>query len=68
MIYISPLPLRCLQRGESALARAGYPKREASKMWAYRFEKRLPAHLNLGPVVQRSKDRYCIEAEGISFL
>jgi hypothetical protein len=32
-------------------------------MWAYRFEKRLPKHLNLGPVKQNTKESKRIQAE-----
>ncbi|KAG2000785.1 hypothetical protein GB937_010838 [Aspergillus fischeri] len=39
-----------------ALIRAGKPGQQVSKMWAYRFEKRLPAHLKLGPVKQKTKE------------
>ena len=33
-----------------ALVRAGKPNQQVSKMWAYRFIKRLPPGLDLGPV------------------
>ncbi|KAF4236562.1 hypothetical protein CNMCM8980_009552 [Aspergillus fumigatiaffinis] len=45
-----------------ALQRAGESRR-VSKMWAYRFEKRLPEHLNLGPVRQNTKESKRIQAE-----
>jgi transposase-like protein len=45
-----------------ALQRASESRR-VSKMWAYRFEKRLPEHLNLGPVRQNTKESKHIQAE-----
>ena len=50
-----------------ALVRAG-SNHEVSKMWAYRFEKRLPAHLTLGPVIQRTKDKKRLDAEDVGYL
>ena len=50
-----------------ALERAGKTKR-VSKMWAYRFEKRLPPNLNLGPVKQRTKASKRITAEDAGYL
>lgn len=46
-----------------ALIRAGKPDQRVSKMWAYRFEKRLPEHLKLGPVKQKTKESKRIQAE-----
>lgn len=46
-----------------ALIRAGQLDREVSKMWAYRFTKRLPPHLQLRPVVQKTKDSKRIDTE-----
>jgi hypothetical protein len=37
-------------------------------MWAYRFEKRLPAHLVLGPVIQRTKDKKRLKAKDVGYL
>jgi hypothetical protein len=37
-------------------------------MWAYRFEKRLPEHLNLGPVRQNTKESKRIQAEDAGLL
>jgi hypothetical protein len=51
-----------------ALARAGRPNEHVSKMWAYRFEKRLPKHLNLGPVRQKTKESKRIQAEDAGLL
>jgi hypothetical protein len=50
------------------LARAGQPDRQVSKMWAYRFEARLPEHLNLAPVKQKTKELKRIQAEDAGFL
>ena len=50
-----------------ALVRAG-SNHEVSKMWAYRFEKRLPEHLTLGPVIQRTKDKKRLDAEDVGYL
>jgi hypothetical protein len=44
-----------------ALRRAG-KDRQVSKVWAYRFEKRLPEHLNLGPIKQKTKESKRIQA------
>src|SRR5690348_5328227 len=37
-------------------------------MWAYCFEKRLPEHLRLGPVKQKTKELKCIQAEDAGLL
>ncbi|XBQ94315.1 hypothetical protein V6000_010144 [Aspergillus fumigatus] len=42
--------------------------RQVSRVWAYRFEKRLPEHLNLGPVKQKTKESKCIKAEDAGLL
>ena len=50
-----------------ALERAGQ-ERQVSKMWAYRFEARLPKHLNLAPVKQKTKELRRIQAEDAGLL
>ena len=50
-----------------ALQRAGESRR-VSKMWAYRFEKRLPEYLNLGPMKQKTKESKRIRAEDAGLL
>ena len=37
-------------------------------MWAYRFEKQLPEHLNLGPAKQKIKESKRIQAEDAGLL
>lgn len=51
-----------------ALARAGHPERQVSKMWPYRFEKRIPQHLKLAPVKQKTKEAKRIQAEDAGLL
>jgi hypothetical protein len=51
-----------------SLIRAGKPEQKVSKMWAYRFIKRLPPDLQLGPVKQRTKESKRIQAEDIGLL
>ena len=51
-----------------ALVRAGKPNQQVSKMWAYRFIKRLPPGLDLGPVKQKTKESKRIQAEDAGFL
>jgi hypothetical protein len=51
-----------------ALARAGYPDKRVSKMWPYRFEARVPAHLGLAPVRQKTKELKRIQAEDAGLL
>ena len=51
-----------------ALARSGYPGKRVSKMWLYRFEARIPAHLGLAPVRQNTKDLKRIQAEDAGLL
>jgi hypothetical protein len=51
-----------------ALARSGQPGKQVSKMWAYRFIERLPAHLNLAPVKQKTKEAKRIQAEDAGAL
>jgi hypothetical protein len=50
-----------------SLARAGKPD-QVSKMWVYRFIKRLPPDLELGPVKQRTKESKRIQAEDVGLL
>jgi hypothetical protein len=50
-----------------ALARAGSEKR-ASKMWPYRFESRVPVHLGLAPVKQKTKELRRIQVEDAGLL
>ncbi|KAJ5238497.1 transcriptional regulator family: Centromere protein B DNA-binding region [Penicillium chermesinum] len=50
-----------------ALSRAGQEK-QVSKMWAYRFIERLPKHLQLAPVKQKTKELKRIQAEDAGFL
>jgi hypothetical protein len=52
----------------SALARAGQPEKQVSKMWAYRFIERLPEHLKLAPVKQKTKELKRIQAKDASLL
>lgn len=49
------------------LARVGQD-RQVSKMWAYRFEARVPDHLNLAPVKQKTKEPKRIQAEDAGLL
>jgi hypothetical protein len=51
-----------------ALARAGHPDKKVSKMWPYRFESRVPAHLGLAPVKQKTKESKRIQAEDAGLL
>jgi hypothetical protein len=63
-----PPPPRLIEAwANRALERAG-ETRHVSKMWAYRFEARLPKHLNLGPVKQKTKESKRIQAEDAGFL
>ncbi|KAJ5086191.1 hypothetical protein N7532_010962 [Penicillium argentinense] len=48
-----------------SLARAGKPDQKVGKMWVYRFIKRLPQDLQLGPVNQRTKESKRIQAEDV---
>jgi hypothetical protein len=50
-----------------SLQRAGESRR-VSKMWVYRFEKQLPEHLNLGPVMQKTKESKRIKAKDAGLL
>jgi hypothetical protein len=50
-----------------ALARAGSNK-QVGKMWPYRFEARVPAHLGLAPVKQKTKELRRIQAEDAGLL
>ena len=51
-----------------SLQRAGKPTQKVSKMWVYRFIKRLPSDLQLGPMKQRTKESKRIQAEDASEL
>jgi hypothetical protein len=64
-----PPPPRLIEAwANRSLSRAGKPDQKVSKMWAYRFIKRLPKHLNLGPVKQRTKESKRIKAEDAGLL
>lgn len=51
-----------------ALTRVGYPEKRVSKMWPYRFEARIPAHLGLAPVKQKTKELKRIQVEDAGLL
>ena len=64
-----PVTPRILEEwANRALKRAGKPDQLVSKMWAYRFERRLPGHLKLGPVKQETKESKRIQAEDAGLL
>jgi hypothetical protein len=50
-----------------ALVRAGSDYK-VSKMWPRRFEEKLPVHLNLSPVVQKTKDKKQLDTGNIRYL
>jgi DDE superfamily endonuclease. len=58
------LPQALANRGREC---AGKTER-VSKMWAYRFERRLPPNLKLGPVKRRTKESKRIKAEDAGYL
>ena len=66
-IYLPVTPDILREWANRSLQRAGRDQ-TVSKMWAYRFEKRLPPALNLGPIRQKPKDKHRIEAEDIGSL
>jgi carboxylesterase type B len=51
-----------------ALARAGKPDHQVSRMWAYRFIERLLEHLSLALVKQKTKELKRIQAEDAGLL
>lgn len=51
-----------------ALARAGEPGHQVGKNWPYRFMKRLPKCLDLGPVKQKTKEWKRIQVENTGLL
>ena len=51
-----------------ALVRAGKPDQKFSETQAYRFEKRIPPSLNLGPLKQRTKESKHLKAEDAGYL
>ncbi|GFF56278.1 hypothetical protein IFM51744_08860 [Aspergillus udagawae] len=51
--YLPVTPKLLQEYANQALQRAG-EARQVSRAWAYRFEKRLPEHLKLGPVKQKT--------------
>ena len=66
-LYLPVTPEMLTEWANRALVRAG-SNHEVSKMWAYRFEKRLLLHLMLGPMIQRTKDKKRLEAEDVGYL
>lgn len=66
-LYLPVTPEMLTEWANRALVRAG-SNHEVSKMWAYRFEKRLPTHLMLGLVIQRTKDKKRLDAEDVGYL
>lgn len=65
--YMPVPPLIIQAWADRALARAGKAER-VSKMWVYRFIKRLPKGLELRPVKQRTKESRRITAEDAGSL
>jgi hypothetical protein len=66
-LYLPVTPEMLTEWANLALLRAGSDQR-VSKMWAYRFEKRLPAHLSLGPLIQKMKDKKRLDTEDVGYL
>ena len=59
-----PPPPRLIEAwANCSLTHAGKPEQKVSKMWVYRFMKRLPPDLQLGPTKQRTKESKRIQAE-----
>jgi hypothetical protein len=65
--YLPVTPKLLEEYANQALQRAG-EDRQVSKVWAYRFEKQLPEHLNLGPIKQKTKESKRIQAEDAGLL
>ena len=64
---LPPPPVLIEAWANQALRRAGKDG-QVSKMWAYRFIKRLPKDLNLHPIKQKTKESKRIQAEDAGFL
>ena len=64
---LPPPPALIEAWANQALRRTGKDG-QVSKMWAYRFIKRLPKDLNLHPVKQKTKESKRIQAEDAGFL
>lgn len=59
---------RCSQRAAiRELARAGKPE-QVNQTWVYRFIKRVPPDLQLGPLKQRTKEYKRIQAEDTNLI
>lgn len=63
---IPPAPKLIEAWANSLLARAGKVKQPVSKMWVYRFIKRLPPDLKLGKAKQQTKESNQIKAEDVA--
>jgi hypothetical protein len=64
---LPPLPALIEAWANRALTRAGKDG-QVSKIWAYRFVKRLPKDLNLLPIKQKKKESKRIQAEDAGLL
>jgi hypothetical protein len=61
-----PVIPRLLEEWENqVLKHASKPDQQASKIWAYYFERWLLGHIKLGLVKQETKELKCIQAEGV---
>ncbi|OQE05256.1 hypothetical protein PENVUL_c026G10153 [Penicillium vulpinum] len=65
-LHLPVTPEMLTEWANRALVRAG-SNHEVSKIWSYRFEKRLPPYLMLGPVAQRTKDKKRLDAEDVGY-
>jgi hypothetical protein len=62
-----PVTLEMLTEWASpVLVRAG-SNQEVSNMWAYHYDRRLPAYLILSPVIQRMKDMKHLDADDVAY-
>ncbi|KAJ5483813.1 transposase [Penicillium diatomitis] len=65
---LPPTPVVVAVWANRALARSGQPDRQVGKNWPYYFMKRLPTHLGLGPMKQKTKELKQIQAEDAGLL
>ncbi|KAJ5715987.1 transposase [Penicillium malachiteum] len=65
---LPPTPALIQAWANRTLERSGQAERQVSKMWAYRFIKRLPDNMSLTPVKQKTKELKRIQAEDAGLL
>jgi hypothetical protein len=63
-----PVTITMLEEWANLTVKRVDPEQSVSRSWAYRFAKRLPPHLKLVPVIQKTKEKKRLDAEDVGIL